>query len=681
MVFALKGRKWTLTAVILAVLAAALIPIIMPKTQVNSTPDGTEIVILPDKSIFNASVTYPGSLFIVNATVKAVTNLTIWQIKLTWDATLLNCTRAFLPTDHVFKGVEDAGGNVIAPSPIIKPGSVQYGASYILPPATEWSFNGTGTLCQIEFKILTPPSPPPVTTNLTLVEIKKSTFLVDIPGDITFTVKTGNFTYFDYLSVNMTPSGRKQVNYGENATFTAFAWNGSLPYRYRWFFKYPNGTEIEITDNENATSWTCPKIYEMGSHAVKVIVSDSANATAWVLTWVEILPLQIAISPQMPPVDVNSNKTFTVSIKGGIPPYKIQWDRNGTEDLTVRNLTQASFNFTQVGKETVRVNVTDSTLTLVYAKTDAIVLPPPTTWVKVIPAVGTGTFYTNITGVGDKVKFNVTIQGVSELENWQINATWDPTLLKINVILPSDHVFAGAEAAGNSLITAGPIFANGSVFYGCTYIPAVPWTFNGTGTICQLEAEIMRQPVASCNVSLIDKYGPMGTTMLKFGVSGKTIPILLDNATYTYVLVPRVQHSVTIQNIAYIVETYSNTSIKTNSVSANQTDKSISFNITGGTGTGAYVNITMPKALIKAEDGSPWKIFINGTDVSSQAIITQDATNTYAYIAFTFASLDTIRAKGTWIVPEQTHILLIALMIASAVAVVLTRTSKRKWIK
>jgi hypothetical protein len=66
-----------------------------------------------------------GQSFNVTIRVADVTGLYAWQVKLLFDASVLNCTAAFYPPDHVF-----AGQSLITLTPVINnaQGSVLYGA-------------------------------------------------------------------------------------------------------------------------------------------------------------------------------------------------------------------------------------------------------------------------------------------------------------------------------------------------------------------------------------------------------------------------------------------------------------------------------------------------------------------------------------------------------------------------
>jgi len=85
----------------------------------------------------------PTEPFTVNVTITNVTNMFCWQVKISYDTTILNCTKAELPTDNVF------AGKLFYPAPAV------IEQNYVMIAATlfyeEDMFSGNGTLCQITF--------------------------------------------------------------------------------------------------------------------------------------------------------------------------------------------------------------------------------------------------------------------------------------------------------------------------------------------------------------------------------------------------------------------------------------------------------------------------------------------------------------------------------------------------
>jgi hypothetical protein len=126
-----------------------------------------------------------GDDFIINITVVDVTNLFCWQIKLTWDADLLDFVNVSLPSDHVFAGQPFAEAG-----PLVESGSVIYGVA--LSPSGE-VFNGTGSCCQVALRIVKRPT---VSCSLALASIGWDTFMCDKDGfDIAFTPVDAFYNY------------------------------------------------------------------------------------------------------------------------------------------------------------------------------------------------------------------------------------------------------------------------------------------------------------------------------------------------------------------------------------------------------------------------------------------------------------------------------------------------------
>jgi len=107
----------------------------------------------------------------------------------------------------------------------------------------------------------------------------------------------------------------------------------------------------------------------------------------------------------------------------------------------------------------------------------------------------------------------------------------------------------------------------------------------------------------------------------------------------------------------------------------NETQKEISFNVTGPMGKAGYCNVTVPKDLLR---GEPWTIRLNGTDWTTSCSITENGTHTFIYIPYT-CSTNTIQIKGTWVIPEFPYILILPLfMVFSIIAAILSKKTHRK---
>jgi hypothetical protein len=99
--------------------------------------------------------------FFVNVTISDVNCMTAWSIGIIYDNTTLEFLRAWRPSDHVFRPVEDMGYIPPPLLPIVEDVDathrmVLWGYSLTMGPS--WCFNGTGTLCQIQFNMIKPPN-------------------------------------------------------------------------------------------------------------------------------------------------------------------------------------------------------------------------------------------------------------------------------------------------------------------------------------------------------------------------------------------------------------------------------------------------------------------------------------------------------------------------------------------
>jgi len=101
-----------------------------------------------------------GSTFFVNLTIatNATASLYGWAAGLAYDTAILQYVGYWLPANNVFAGAVAAASDVIIPAEAIGVYNstyqeVEVGASYIQGTPI-WSFNGTGTLMQIEFQII-----------------------------------------------------------------------------------------------------------------------------------------------------------------------------------------------------------------------------------------------------------------------------------------------------------------------------------------------------------------------------------------------------------------------------------------------------------------------------------------------------------------------------------------------
>jgi hypothetical protein len=292
------------------------------------------------------------------------------------------------------------------------------------------------------------------------------------------------------------------------------------------------------------------------------------------------------------------------------------------------------------------------------------------TTLMIVPA--SSTYYLQTSPAGTKFKLNITVDNVTNLFSWQVNVSWNPALLNYSdITLPSDHVFAG-----QTFYPVPPAVENGSVVYGVALGAVTANTFNGTGTLAQLELEILAQTAlpVTCNVTFERiTVTPADTFLLDR--DGADITFTAEVGVYNYMVQELVTHLIVRPEQNYTVTTLSNTTIYPNTAVYNNNTYTLSFNATGPSGAVGYVNVTIPLALVNtAGNNSAWTFKVNGTAPLSQQVV-NDSTNTYVYLTFN-TSTELVEITGT--VPEFQSIFLMLLVTSSVVAVAVKIRSRRK---
>jgi parallel beta-helix repeat protein len=128
-------------------------------------------------------------------------------------------------------------------------------------------------------------------------------------------------------------------------------------------------------------------------------------------------------------------------------------------------------------------------------------------------------------------------------------------------------------------------------------------------------------------------------------------------------------------NVTWQQETYP-VFVATNSTIAgfnfSQPQKQTTFNVTGSSGAKGFCNVTIPKNLLS---GDPWTITVNGAPIDFGQ--TENATHTFIFFTYTFASTIPVVIQGTAVIPESTTTqLLLIIMALSTLAVALGKRKK-----
>ncbi len=181
-------------------------------------------------------------------------------------------------------------------------------------------------------------------------------------------------------------------------------------------------------------------------------------------------------------------------------------------------------------------------------------------------------------------------------------------------------------------------------------------------------------------VTAIPKLGYSFDYWLLNGEERTENPItVIMNANYTLEAIfveaipPEIVFDVTWEEETYPVAVTSNSTISDFNFS--QPLKQISFNVTGTGGSTGFCNVTIPKALLWAENG--WTITVGDQQITDYTLTT-DGNYTHLYFTYTH-STQTVVIEGTHVIPEFPSALILTLfMCLSAIAFVFAKKKHPK---
>jgi hypothetical protein len=124
------------------------------------------------------------------------------------------------------------------------------------------------------------------------------------------------------------------------------------------------------------------------------------------------------------------------------------------------------------------------------------------------------------------------------------------------------------------------------------------------------------------------------------------------------------------EGINYPVFISSNSTIS--NFTFNQSQKQISFNVIGSSGTKGYCNVTIPKSLLK---GEPWTVTVDGAPISF--IQTENATYSFLYFTYKLGSTIHVTIQGTWVTPEFSSTILLPLFTSTILIATILLKKKR----
>jgi outer membrane protein assembly factor BamB len=276
-------------------------------------------------------------------------------------------------------------------------------------------------------------------------------------------------------------------------------------------------------------------------------------------------PFSVSISPSSAEIDVGQPQVFSSHVTGDTSPYTFQWYLN---EVPVSGATNTSWTFTpaSAGSYAVYLEVTDNFGTLAISGSASVsaVVPPvfsilnpgpeshPSNWnaSTTVRYIETPDFIfcSNETSLGSTFFVNITVTNVTDLYAWGIGLVYDNTTLQfVNAWLPTDNVFSGATASGDTLIQPPVIVdtvpyneekaGSAIIEWGCTFIQGSKnWCFNGTGTMAQLEFRIIKAPNSTTpQITSTFTLDPNWTTTIYWPTIDHRPEPSLGTASFTYI--------------------------------------------------------------------------------------------------------------------------------------------------
>jgi len=160
---------------------------------------------------------------------------------------------------------------------------------------------------------------------------------------------------------------------------------------------------------------------------------------------------------------------------------------------------------------------------------------------------------------------------------------------------------------------------------------------------------------------------------------GETSYVIDANNTDKYPLIAPITgfYAGTWNETEYFVDVVSNSTVSDFVFDPNK-GPFLKFNVTGKDGTAGFCRVTIPKPLLRVNDGE-WSVLVGSQPVNYTVI--PDENYTYLYFSYNH-STQTVLIQGTSVIPEfSTFMILPLLMVFTLIAVMALRKRKVKYVK
>jgi len=292
--------------------------------------------------------------------------------------------------------------------------------------------------------------------------------------------------------------------------------------------------------------------------------------------------------------------------------------------------------------------------------------------------------------VNDTFTLEVRITNVTECFLIVFSLQWNATLLNLISVTKGD-VLEGTDITTTFLVSSRPPSAGGppsnpnDILGEATYarLADIGVTIQppSSGLVATVTFKAMQLPPAGFPINLSISFvnsSDWGTVWGTPALIYYDFQVMTPNAFYFEGIYT------TITQIVADGQTFS-VAIKSNSSTTTPvfskllpSGGSLTFNVTGASGTAGFSNVTIPKGLMWINVGQSWLITVNGADVTSLCTITQNSTHTSIYIPYSH-SQQTIDIVAPNAIPEFPAVALVPIfMVVILFATLLTIKSNSK---
>ena len=423
-------------------------------------------------------------------------------------------------------------------------------------------------------------------------------------ASISATSNKATVTVSASLAVSITPVGPLILDAGQAQTFTAKATGGSGTISYQW---YEDVTKV----GTNSASYSFTAAGSL--HSINCTVTDSAS------TQVTLSSNDVSVTVNsafgLPIVSASANavdqgQTSTLSstaVSGGTGPYTYQWlwqAPNGSSPSPISGATSTSYSFvasssTTTGSWSFELQVNDSISQMVISD-------PVTIAVSASPTVSIAPVGPLTLDVGQVQVFTATPSGGSGSLSYQ----WYEDVTKV-----------GTNSASYSFTAAG---SSHSITCQVTDSATVPIAFT---------SNVVSITVNSTNSNSTATPTPTSTTTSTPTATPK--PNTTPTPTPTEYIAAKTSSGAKVEiGISGNITSSQMTNI---AIATNQsaTTTTVSFTVTGVSGTTGFSNITIPKSSVPY--GTTPTIYIDGQTAQNQGY-TRDSNNYYVWYTTHFST-------------------------------------------